>query len=330
MKEKYLDFEKNFLSPYAQRSYETKGRVIKVAECPMRTEFQRDRDRIIHSKAFRRLKHKTQVFVSPSSDHFRTRLTHTLEVTQIARTISRCLCLNEDLTEAIALGHDLGHTPFGHTGERVLNDITGHFRHNEQSLRVVELLEDDGKGLNLTWEVRDGILNHSGPNQPSTLEGAVVRISDRIAYLNHDVDDAITAGIIKESDISQEIEEVLGKGKGVKINTIVNDIIQNSIGKDEIIMSETCHEAMQNLRAFMFDRVYGATSAKIEETKARRLLETLFSFYEKNDLEVPSVYKKNSNDPKRYITDYIAQMSDNYAVKMFEKYFMPQNWNQGN
>ncbi|HHX49152.1 MAG TPA: deoxyguanosinetriphosphate triphosphohydrolase [Clostridiales bacterium] len=329
MKQKYLEYEKTFLSPYAQKSYESKGRLIKIAECPMRTEFQRDRDRIIHSKAFRRLKHKTQVFISPSSDHFRTRLTHTLEVTQIARTISRCLSLNEDLTEAIALGHDLGHTPFGHIGERVLDDITKHFRHNEQSLRVVELLEDDGRGLNLTWEVRDGIARHSGPELPRTLEGMVVRISDRIAYLNHDVDDAIAAGLIKESDISQDIEEVLGKGKGVKINTIVKDIIKNSLGKNEIIMSEVCSEAMQKLRMFMFDRVYGAQSAKIEEQRAERLIRSLFNFYKENDLEVPSVYKKNSNDPQIYITDYIAQMSDNYAIRMFEKYFIPQKWDQG-
>lgn len=330
MKEHYLRFEREFLSPYAQKSYESKGRLKTMPECPMRTEFQRDRDRILHSKAFRRLKHKTQVFLSPSSDHFRTRLTHTLEVTQIARTISRCLSLNEDLTEAIALGHDLGHTPFGHTGERVLNEITGKFRHNLQSLRVVELLEDDGNGLNLTCEVRDGIKNHSGEMQPFTLEGQVVRISDRIAYLNHDVDDTISAGIIKESDIPHEIEEVLGRGKGVKINTIVNDIIKNSLGKNEIKMSQTCIEAMNQLRVFMFERVYMSSSAKKEEEKAQRLIETLFDFYEHNELEVPSVYKKNSNDPNVYITDYIAQMSDNYAVKMFEKYFIPQNWDQGN
>lgn len=326
MKEKYLKFEEEFLSPYAQKSINTKGRKIKIEECPMRTEYQRDRDRIIHSKAFRRLKHKTQVFISPSSDHFRTRLTHTLEVTQIARTISRCLSLNEDLTEAIALGHDLGHTPFGHSGERTLREIAGDFRHNEQSLRVVDLLEDEGKGLNLTEEVRDGILNHSSSGKPSTLEGVVVQISDRIAYLNHDIDDTIAAGFLKEDDIPKDIEEVLGRGKGVKINTIVYDIIRNSQGKNSINMSPEVDSAMKALRSFMFERVYSSEQAKREEKKAAQVIKSLFEYYRQHDMEVPVIYKKHSNDSDRYITDYIAMMTDNYATKMFERLFVPQNW----
>ncbi|HOB64607.1 MAG TPA: deoxyguanosinetriphosphate triphosphohydrolase, partial [Clostridia bacterium] len=280
MKEDYLRFEDEFLSPYAARSQNTRGRQKYIEPCPLRTEYQRDRDRIIHSKAFRRLKHKTQVFLTPGGDHYRTRLTHTLEVTQIARTISRALRLNEDLTEAIALGHDLGHTPFGHAGERVLDKMTGHFTHNEQSLRVVDVLEEDGRGLNLTFEVRDGIINHKWDGNPATLEGKVVSYADRIAYLNHDIDDAIRAGILKEDDIPKEINALLGVKKGQRINAFVVDLVESSYGKPEIIQSPRFGRAMADLREFMFEKVYVKSAAKTEETRAALMLELLYRFYE--------------------------------------------------
>ena len=251
MIETQLEFEEKFLSPYAMKSKDSKGREIEIPDDPLRTCFQRDRDRIIHSKAFRRLKHKTQVFLSPSNDHYRTRLTHTLEVTQIARTISRALRLNEDLTEAIGLGHDLGHTPFGHSGERVLNSLTGHFKHNEQSVRVVEILENDGQGLNLTYEVRDGILHHTSKGTPCTLEGKVVSYADRIAYINHDIDDAILAGVLKEEDLPDDCVEFLGKTKGDRINTMVLDVVRNSYDKDHVSMSKDGEYYMAKLRDFM-------------------------------------------------------------------------------
>lgn len=326
MKEDYLRFEKEFLSPYAMRSANTAGRQRQIDPCPLRTEYQRDRDRILHSKSFRRLKHKTQVFLSPGGDHYRTRLTHTLEVTQIARTISRALLLNEDLTEAIGMGHDLGHTPFGHAGERVLDKMTGHFSHNEQSLRVVDILEEDGKGLNLTFEVRDGILNHKSDGTPSTLEGKVVSYADRIAYLNHDIDDAIRAGILSETDIPREINALLGTKKGQKINSFVADIVSESCGKPYIMQSPRFAKAMEDLREFMFDKVYIKSAAKTEETRATQMLELLYRFYEKNTEFVPAGYKNNTYDPKVYITDYIAGMTDNYALKMFREYFEPKFW----
>lgn len=326
MKEDTLRFEREFLSPYATKSEDTRGRETPIKPCPLRTEFQRDRDRILHCKAFRRLKHKTQVFLAPTGDHYRTRLTHTLEVTQIARTIARALRLNEDLTEAIALGHDLGHTPFGHAGERVLRAKTSHFEHNEQSLRVVDFLEQDGNGLNLTFEVRDGILNHRGDGNPATLEGKVVCFADRIAYLNHDVDDAIRAGIFDENDIPEDIERVLGRGIGVKIDVFVNDIVKNSYGKPYVMQSEECATAMNKLREFMFEKVYLTDRARAEEVKADRMLTLLFDYYMEHPEEVPDSYKVNTDNPKIFITDYIAGMSDNYAVKMFEKHFIPANW----
>lgn len=261
------------LSPYASFSDQSRGRDREEEQCPMRTIYQRDRDRIIHCKAFRRLKHKTQVFLAPEGDHYRTRLTHTLEVAQIARSIARALNLNEDLTEAIALGHDLGHTPFGHAGERTLNSLCPMgFAHYKQSIRVVELLEKDGKGLNLTWEVRDGIVNHRTSGNPSTLEGKAVRLSDKIAYINHDIDDGIRAGILKESDIPSEYTYVLGNSTKERLNTMISDIVVNSLGKNDIVMSEPVHKAMTDLRKFMFESLYLNPTAKSEEAKADKLI----------------------------------------------------------
>ncbi|MGN0767796.1 MAG: deoxyguanosinetriphosphate triphosphohydrolase, partial [Christensenellales bacterium] len=279
MKEHQLEYERKFLSPYAQKSEDTRGRQTEIEPCPYRTEYQRDRDRIIHCKAFRRLKHKTQVFLCPLDDHFRTRLTHTLEVTQIARTISRALLLNEDLTEAIGLGHDLGHTPFGHAGERVLNALTGHFYHNEQSLRVVDILENDGKGLNLTYEVRNGILEHKSSGNPCTLEGKVVSYADRIAYINHDISDAIRAGVIEESDLPRDCVEYLGKTKGDRINTLVKDVVEHSYGKDKISLSDDGYYYMNKLRDFMFERVYFTNSGELLQRKADRMLNILFKYF---------------------------------------------------
>lgn len=326
MKQDYLRFEQEYLSPYAMLSTQTAGRQRQIEACPLRTEFQRDRDRIIHCKSFRRLKHKTQVFLSPGGDHYRTRLTHTLEVTQIARTICRALRLNEDLAEAIALGHDLGHTPFGHAGERVLNKMTGHFAHNEQSLRVVEVLEDDGKGLNLTLEVRDGILNHKSCGSPCTLEGKVVSYADRIAYLNHDIDDAIRAGILCQEDIPKEINLLLGVKKGQKINSFVMDIVQASYNKPQISQSPRFEKAMLDLREFMFDKVYVKSAAKTEEERAAQMIELLYKHYQDNPALVPQSYRSIAPDPKVYISDYIAGMTDNYALKMFREHFEPKSW----
>lgn len=270
-------------SPYASFSDESRGRDRDEEPCPMRTIYQRDRDRIIHCKAFRRLKHKTQVFLAPEGDHYRTRLTHTLEVAQIARSIARALNLNEDLTEAIALGHDLGHTPFGHAGERTLNSLCPMgFAHYRQSIRVVEFLEKDGQGLNLTWEVRDGILNHRTSGNPSTLEGKAVRLSDKIAYINHDIDDGIRAGILKESDIPSEYTDVLGNSTKERLNTMISDIIMNSIGKNDLVMSEPVHKAMTELRKFMFESLYLNPTAKSEEAKADKLITELYRYYVAN------------------------------------------------
>ncbi len=258
----------------------------------MRTIYQRDRDRIIHCKTFRRLKHKTQVFLAPEGDHYRTRLTHTLEVAQIARSIARALNLNEDLTEAIALGHDLGHTPFGHAGERTLNSLCPMgFAHYKQSIRVVEFLEKDGQGLNLTWEVRDGILNHRTSGNPSTLEGKAVRLSDKIAYINHDIDDGIRAGILKESDIPSEYTDVLGNSTKERLNTMISDIIMNSIGKNDLVMSEPVHKAMTELRKFMFESLYLNPTAKSEEAKADKLITELYRYYVANTDKLPDTYK---------------------------------------
>ena len=321
MKEHQIEFERTFLSPYAMKSEDTKGRLTPIEPCEYRTEFQRDRDRILHCKSFRRLKHKTQVFLTPFNDHYRTRLTHTLEVTQIARTISRALLLNEDLTEAIGLGHDLGHTPFGHAGERVLNALTGHFAHNEQSLRVVDILENDGRGLNLTYEVRDGILNHKSSGNPCTLEGRVVSYADRIAYINHDISDAIRAGIISESDLPKDCIRYLGKTKGERINTMVKDVIEQSYGKPVIAMSDEGYFYLNKLREFMFERVYFTSAGEKLQQKADRMLNILFKYYITHPDEVP--HPACVTDVTTFVCDYIASMTDTYAVEMAKNIFIP-------
>ena len=318
-------------SPYASFSDESRGRDRDEEPCPMRTIYQRDRDRIIHCKAFRRLKHKTQVFLAPEGDHYRTRLTHTLEVAQIARSIARALNLNEDLTEAIALGHDLGHTPFGHAGERTLNSLCPMgFAHYRQSIRVVEFLEKDGQGLNLTWEVRDGILNHRTSGNPSTLEGKAVRLSDKIAYINHDIDDGIRAGILKESDIPSEYTDVLSNSTKERLNTMISDIIMNSIGKNDLVMSEPVRKAMTELRKFMFESLYLNPTAKSEEAKADKLITELYRYYVANTDKLPDTYKRFITEfderPEQVVCDYIAGMSDQYSISKFQEIFVPKAW----
>ena len=318
-------------SPYASFSDESRGRDRDEEPCPMRTIYQRDRDRIIHCKTFRRLKHKTQVFLAPEGDHYRTRLTHTLEVAQIARSIARALNLNEDLTEAIALGHDLGHTPFGHAGERTLNSLCPlGFAHYKQSIRVVEFLEKDGQGLNLTWEVRDGILNHRTSGNPSTLEGKAVRLSDKIAYINHDIDDGIRAGILKESDIPSEYTDVLGNSTKERLNTMISDIIMNSIGKNDLVMSEPVRKAMTELRKFMFESLYLNPTAKSEEAKADKLITELYRYYVANTDKLPDTYKRFITEfderPEQVVCDYIAGMSDQYSISKFQEIFVPKAW----
>ena len=318
-------------SPYASFSDESRGRDRDEEPCPMRTIYQRDRDRIIHCKTFRRLKHKTQVFLAPEGDHNRTRLTHTLEVAQIARSIARALNLNEDLTEAIALGHDLGHTPFGHAGERTLNSLCPMgFAHYKQSIRVVEFLEKDGQGLNLTWEVRDGILNHRTSGNPSTLEGKAVRLSDKIAYINHDIDDGIRAGILKESDIPSEYTDVLGDSTKERLNTMISDIIMNSIGKNDLVMSEPVRKAMTELRKFMFESLYLNPTAKSEEAKADKLITELYRYYVANTDKLPDTYKRFITEfderPEQVVCDYIAGMSDQYSISKFQEIFVPKAW----
>lgn len=281
------------LSPFATLSVNSRGRDREEPQCDIRPVFQRDRDRILHCKSFRRLKHKTQVFLSPKGDHYRTRLTHTLEVSRNARTIAKALRLNEDLVEAIALGHDLGHTPFGHAGERILNELCDEgYRHNEQSVRIVEKLEKDGKGLNLTWEVRDGILNHQTSMMPHTLEGKIVRLSDKIAYINHDIDDAIRAKVMSEEDIPLEIRKVLGMTTKERLNTLIHNIIMNSMGKNDIVMSEEIGGAMQDLQKFMFQKVYTNPAAKGEEAKAERLLCELYAHYMGHIEILPEQYQR--------------------------------------
>ena len=356
--------EEQYLSPYASFSSKSRGRDEQEEPCDIRTVYQRDRDRILHSKAFRRLKHKTQVFLSPEGDHYRTRLTHTLEVSQIARTIAKSLRLNEDLTEAIALGHDLGHTPFGHSGEHVLDQICPEgFAHYEQSVRVVERLEKGGKGLNLTWEVRDGIRNHRTSGHPSTLEGAVVRLSDKIAYINHDIDDAIRAKLFVEEDLPSRFTDVLGHsvrerlnlaihdtiakifvegdlperytavlGHSVRdrLNNMVHDIITQSLDKPEIQMSPGMEEAMKGLRQWMFDHVYCSDIPKAEEEKAKQLIVFLYQYYCSHVDRLPREYQimmEERNEKKeRVVCDYIAGMSDRYAIDKFEELFIPQAW----
>ncbi len=317
--------EYEILSEFATKAAESRGREVELAPCELRTIFQRDRDRIIHCKSFRRLKHKTQVFLSPEGDHYRTRLTHTLEVSQIARTIARCLRLNEDLTEAIALAHDLGHTPFGHSGERVLNDLTGHFEHNEQSLRIVKLIESGG-GLNLSYEVRDGILKHKRGMEPLTLEGMVVNYSDRIAYINHDIDDALRAGII--DDIPSECSSLLGSTHSKRIDTMIRDVVEASLNKPKVRMSERIEEATELLRQFMFENVYLGSEAKEEEKKAENMIKLLFEFYTHNPKMMGTDAERNVTQYglMQAVTDYIAGMTDVYAVNVFKDIYIPKGW----
>ncbi len=331
VREKQERLEHQYLSPYASFSDKSLGRDEFEEPCDIRPIYQRDRDKILHSKSFRRLKGKTQVFLSPEGDHYRTRLTHTLEVSQIARTIAKSLLLNEDLTEAIALGHDLGHTPFGHAGERALNrTCKGGFEHAHQSLRVVELIEKHGKGLNLSKEVRDGILNHQTSGHPATLEGKVVQLADKIAYVNHDIDDAIRAHIISEAEIPAKYADILGHNLGQRLNTLIHDIIHNSEEKNDIFMSPQIKEAMTGLRAFMFESVYTNPVAKGQESKAEEMLCMLFEYYKEHLERLPEEYmqmiKSSSEDTDRVVCDYIAGMTDGYAVGRFREIMIPVAW----
>lgn len=315
IKERLEDFEYTYLSDFAQKSKETKGRLRKIEDCPLRTNFQRDRDRIIHSKSFRRLKHKTQVFLAPFDDHFRTRLTHTLEVSQIARTLARALRLNEDLTEAIALGHDLGHTPFGHCGEGVLNEITGHFAHNEQSVRVVEKLED----LNLCRETVQGIYTHSWGLEPKTLEAQCVQLADKIAYINHDIEDSIRAGVISEEDLPKECRDYFSSVQSKRLNKMITEIIKNSIEKPVVSMSEEGWAYTNILRDWMFKNVYTDSPAKLEEKKARNIIKSLFEYYSEKLKDYCAEDKI-----QRAVTDYIASMTDSYAIEKYKDIFIPK------
>ncbi len=322
--------EKEILSPYATLSVHSRGRLREEEQCDIRPVFQRDRDRILHCKSFRRLKDKTQVFLTPDGDHYRTRMTHTLEVSQNARTIAKALRLNEDLAEAIALGHDLGHTPFGHAGERALNGICPlGFRHHEQSLRTVDCLEKDGQGLNLTFEVRDGILNHQTDGRPCTLEGKIVRLSDKIAYFHHDMDDAIRGHILTEDDIPERISDVLGKTCGERLDHFIHDIVMNSMGKNDICMSCEVEEAMKELRHFMFVHVYQNPVAKGEESKAEGMIETLYDYYLKHIDCLPDFLLARLDEGEyreRIVCDYIASMTDRFALGQFEELFIPKSW----
>ena len=321
--------EAALLSPYACLSARSRGRLVPLEPCPTRTCFQRDIDRIVHSKAFRRLKHKTQVFLEPEGDHYRTRMTHTIEVSRIARTIARGLRLNEDLAEAAAYGHDLGHTPFGHAGERVLNEIMpGGFAHNEQSLRVVDRLERDGEGLNLTYEVRRGILCHTGSDQAETLEGRLLRLADKIAYINHDIDDAMRGKIIYPMDLPLSVSQVLGFTHSERINTLTVDIITQSAGKNDIVQSPACQDAMNELREFMFEYVYRSPVAKGEEGKAQDMIRRLFEYYVKDPDKLPPEYQdiRVEEGVERAVCDYISGMTDKYAVDQFSDAFIPKSW----
>jgi dGTPase len=328
IREQLEEIERRSLSERATLSAESKGRERDEPHHDLRTAFQRDRDRIVHTKAFRRLKHKTQVFIAPEGDHYRVRLTHTLEVSQVARTIARALRLNEDLTEAIALGHDLGHTPFGHLGEQALSPFLGRpFRHSEQSLRVVDHLERDGQGLNLSWEVRDGIVNHTwSMPMPATLEAQVVRFADRLGYVNHDIDDAIRAGILTEDDIPAEVVSVLGRSHGRRIDTLVHDIVEFSSKGPDVAMSDPVAKALDVLREFMFDRVYLREEARDQQDKAIGVIRALFSYYLDHPEEIPAEYRAAPGDVQTQIVDYIAGMTDRYALRTYERLFLPQGW----
>ncbi len=327
-RERTEQIERETLSERATLSSASKGREREEAPDPLRTCFQRDRDRIVHAKAFRRLKHKTQVFLAPEGDHYRVRLTHTLEVSQIARTVARALRLNEDLAEAIALGHDLGHTPFGHLGEQALSPFLGRpFRHNEQSLRVVDYLERDGEGLNLSWEVRDGIVNHTwSMPPPATPEAQIVRFADRIAYVNHDVDDAVRAGVLAPEELPAEPLAILGRTHSERVNTLVTDLFQESATGPDIRLSGDVFRALGLLRDFLFEQVYLRDDARAEQDKAVSLVRSLFAYYLDHPDEVPAEYHQAPGDLPTRIADYIAGMTDRYALRIYEQLFLPQGW----
>lgn len=327
IRERIEQTEDLILSPYATKAKNTRGRQVPKPLCEMRTEFQRDRDKIIHSKSFRRLKHKTQVFISPEGDHYRTRLTHTLEVSQIGRTIARSLRLNEDLVEAISLGHDLGHTPFGHAGEAALNRLSPNgFRHNEQSVRVADFIDK----LNLTYEVRDGILHHTGEGVAETPEGKIIKFADRIAYINHDIDDAIRAGVLSLNSIPSDIIATLGSTHSERISCLIKNCIESSYDTADIKMTGAVKEAMDNLRTFMFEHVYIGSDAKKEENKVYSIMDGLYSYYVKNPHLLPDVDISGMSDfdIERSVCDYIAGMSDRYAIFMFNSIYVPSSWSQ--
>jgi len=328
VRERTEELERQLMSPRATLAASSKGREQPEDPDGLRTVFQQDRDRIVHSKAFRRLKNKTQVFVSPEGDHYRVRLTHTREVAQIARTAARALRLNEDLTESIALGHDLGHTPFGHLGEEALSPFLDRpFRHNEQSLRVVDHLERGGRGLNLTWEVRDGIVNHTWSMPlPATLEAQVARFADRIAYVNHDIDDALRAGIVEPADLPAQAIRVLGAGHGDRIETLVADLVSESEGADEVGLSAPVLAALDELRGFLFDRVYLRPEERSEQRKAIELVRSLFEYYLDHPEGIPAEYVASASDLPTQIADYIAGMTDRFALRTYEQLFLPQGW----
>ena len=331
IREKQELWEREYLSPFASLSQNSLGRDREEPQCDLRPLYQRDRDRILHSKAFRRLKHKTQVFLAPAGDHYRTRLTHTLEVAQIARTIARALRMNEDLTEAIALGHDLGHTPFGHAGEDILDILHPNgFKHYEQSVRVVELLEKNCQGLNLTKEVRDGIMNHSTSRMPMTMEGKIVRFADKIAYINHDIDDAIRAHIISENDLPEIYTDILGHSPKERLNVLIHSIINESIDRPDICMSASVEEAMLGIRSYMFENVYTNSVAKGQEKKGQSLLEALYHHFMKNFDELPIDYihlvTERGEMKESVVCDYIAGMTDQYAIHIYEDLHIPYVW----
>ena len=334
MKEKnvrdtFLEYEKQTLSKFACLSSASRGREHPYTPCEIRTEFQRDRDRILHCQSFRRLMNKTQVFLAPTGDHYRTRMTHTLEVTQIARIIARALRLNEDLTEAAALGHDIGHTPFGHAGEYAMQKcFDPEFTHFRQSVRVVEKLENNGQGLNLTWEVRDGILNHTGKNIASTLEGVIVKFADRIAYINHDIDDACRGGIMLVEDIPKHIRYVLGETHSERINTMVSSIITESAGKPQIAMQPHVQSATDALREFLFEHVYRNPVAKGEESKAKEMLTRLYDYYVNHPDKLPKLYRDNidRDGVERCACDFVSGMTDRYAIEAYSELYIPKVW----
>lgn len=331
IRENLEHLEMEYLSPYAAHSRDSRGRLKEEEQCDIRPVYQRDRDRILHSKSFRRLKDKTQVFLSPEGDHYRTRLTHTLEVSQNARTIAKALQLNEDLVEAIALGHDLGHTPFGHAGERALNRVCPlGFEHSVQSVRTVEVLEKRGHGLNLTYEVRDGIRNHQTSSMPSTLEGKIVRLSDKIAYIHHDMDDAIRGNILKDEDVPKSIGAVIGYTLSQRLDSFIHDIVTNSKGKNDISMSGPVAKAMQEMRSFMFENVYQNPIAKSEEGKAEMLMESLYDYYlthlDKIPKETLELMERDGTPKEQIVCDYVGAMTDRFAIAKYEELFIPKTW----